>query len=402
MRKSLLIAVMFVVLASQLVLSADTTLSVDYVIADESIRPGSETTITFTLTNPSSSVDITSIKAYFSGGSDLEISPTQITLGGLDATRTKDVAIVVKAKSGTGISNLNARFTYYAPTQKIANVNVPMEVKQLPTIQVLGTEYDRVPGPGSAIKLNLTLKNNGDGSADDIQVELGESDAFVAETNDAYVDSLIAHGVVDVPFEITIDPETEIGVYNIPITITYLDSRGGTSYTIEKNFGLKVSGVSEFIFTVDSQGVITPGGSGVVNVKIANSGTAPINYLSAGFGDDLVYIGTIDSDDYELGEFVLSPSDIGWGVQEVQFRMKYKDSFDNQYDENYPVTVHITDPFTNIFMGFIGLIASLVIPVVGIVIIYFIYKRFFHKKKEHPHHNQHEHTTHKVKRKRRR
>jgi len=405
MKKAFVASVFFVLLVSQLVLSIDTTLSVEYSVTDAELRPGGETTVTFTISNPSATVDIEKIKMYLSGKGGLEVSPTYVNVGGLKPTESRDVSVIVKADadSGTQIATLSTTFEYYAPTKVDLAVPVPITIKKVPALQFLGTSYDKIVGPGSSVKMNLTLKNNGDGAAKEIQLELNESDVFIPETSDAYIDLLAAHQSVDIPFEITIDPSAEVGIYNVPITITYLDENKGTTYTLEKNFGLRISGESSFIVSKESQPTLIPGGSGLVKLKISNSGTAPVNYLSAGFGNEMEYIGTVDSDDYESKEFVfVVPADIEWGIQEVEFKMSYKDSFDNQYDETYPVNVVITDPYSNAIFGIIGFVVSLIPLAIGLYVAWRLYKRFF-KKKEHMHHTQHGHdVTHTTRKKRRR
>jgi hypothetical protein len=389
--KKYLAVLVFAILLSQVALSADSTLYVTYTAADSSIRPGAETTVTFSLNNPSSTTDIDNIKVNFFTEDGLTVNPTDISIGGVGLLKTKDISVVVKADkdSDSSFGNLRAQFNYYSPNQKTLSVNVPIKIEKLPTLQLVGTTFDRMPGPGSTVQMNITLKNNGDGVAKDIQLELGESEVFVSETNDAFVKSLGSYVQTNVPFEITINPDAEIGVYNIPITITYLDENKGTSYTMEKTFGLKVSGQHQFIITKESQVTITPGGSGIVEVRISNSGNAPINYLSAGFGNELVYMGAIDSDDYETENFLfVSSGDIGWGAQDVNFTMNYRDSFDNLYEENYPVKVVVTDPFTNIIVIIVGFVVSLIVPVIGLIVIYKIYQRFFNKKKDHPSHHK--------------
>jgi hypothetical protein len=384
-----LVALLCLVMFANVVVATTSTLSTEYVIADSEIHPGGETTVTFTVTNPSTTVEMRSIEIFLVAGDGLEVSPKSVNVGGLAVLQSKDVTVVVKADgdSDTSIVNLNANVKYYPGTssQKTLSVNVPITIKKLPSLQILGADYDKVVGPGSSIVMNLSIKNNGEGTAKDVQIELGESDAFVAETNDAYISSIpkFTKGVAQ--FEITIDPDTEVGVYSVPVTITYMDENKGSTYTIEKNFGLKVTGSKDFIIMVEEQSGLVPGSRGTVIVRISNAGTTSAEYLSAGFGDNLKYLGSVDSDDYETETFVFDvPSDTEWGMQELDFTMKYKDPFSNEYNENYTVKLMITDPFSNVIFGIIGFVFSLIPLGIGLLVVYFIYKKFF-KKKEHPH-----------------
>jgi hypothetical protein len=384
-----LVALLCLVMFTSAVVATTSTLSVAYVVADTEIHPGGETTVTFTVTNPSTTTEMRSIEVFLVGGDGLEVSPKNVDIGGLAVLQSKDVTVIVKADgdADTTIANLNANFKYYPGTssQKTLSVNVPIKIKNLPTLQILGAEYNKEVGPGSSVLMNLSIKNNGDGTARDVQIELGDSDAFVAETSDAYIGSIpkFTKGVAQ--FEITIDPETEIGVYSVPVTITYMDENKGSTYIIEKDFGLKVLGSQYFIVSVDGQSGLVPGSRGTVTVKISNSGTTSAEYLSAGFGNNLEYLGGIDSDDYESLEFVLDvPSDTEWGMQEIDFVMKYRDPFNTEFNETYPVKLMITDPFSNVIFGIIGFVVSLIPLAIGLLVVYFIYKKFF-KKKEHHH-----------------
>ncbi len=122
------------------------------------------------------------------------------------------------------------------------------------------------PSPGDTVEIKLKMKKVGKAIADDVALSLSLSDPFVpADTTEIYVGQVRGGETIDISFKIAIGWDAEIKVHSIPLTIEY--KVGGTSYSVEKDIGLDVSGsIILEVINVETSGSST-------RVEVANLGT---------------------------------------------------------------------------------------------------------------------------------
>ena len=92
------------------------------------------------------------------------------------------------------------------------------------------------------------------------------------------------------------------GDYNIPFVLTYKDNTSPKKGTI----GVKIEGDTNIVYTASTENPIV-GQTGKINLKIINKGNAAARYVSLrlipeGYSilsEDSVYVGTVNSDDFE-------------------------------------------------------------------------------------------------------
>ena len=122
-------------------------------------------------------------------------------------------------------------------------------------------------------------------------------------------------------FDLIALPDAEGGIYKIPIEITYTDE-AGTSYTKDDYISLKLSSTPDLLIHVDSSEINADMKSGTVVLKIINRGLTNIKLLTAeldeGEGYEImsqpeVYVGNIDSDDYETVDGSFPTTFTFWG-----------------------------------------------------------------------------------------
>lgn len=120
--------------------------------------------------------------------------------------------------------------------------------------------------PGEKVRLDLAMRNVGKATADDVTLVLSLSDPFVpVDTTDIYVGEVMGGETIDASFNIAIGWDAEIKVHSLPLEIEY--KVGGTSYSVEKDIGLDVSGnVLLEIINVETSGSST-------RVEVVNLGT---------------------------------------------------------------------------------------------------------------------------------
>jgi len=176
---------------------------------------------------------------------------------------------------------------------------------------------DPIP-PGKEAVVALKIKNNADSLVRDIVVKIDTTStsvpfAPIKSTTEKNLYQLDANEETTVRFNLIVEPNADGDVYKIPLNISYADETG-TSYTKDDVISLKVASTPDILAIIDSTEVYSKKKSGEVVIRIVNRGLTNIKLLTAKLesNDDFevlsqeeVYIGNIDSDDYETVEFTL-------------------------------------------------------------------------------------------------
>ncbi|MBW2981478.1 COG1361 S-layer family protein [Candidatus Woesearchaeota archaeon] len=172
--------------------------------------------------------------------------------------------------------------------------------------------------PGKEASITLRIKNNADSLVRDLKIKLDTNAVDVPfapmqSTTEKSLYQLDAGEITTVSFNLIAEPDADGDIYKIPLTISYSDEIG-TSYTKEDVISLKVASNPNLLATIDSTDIYSKKKSGNVVVKIVNRGLTNIKLLTAKLesndnfevlSQEEVYIGNIDSDDYETVDFTL-------------------------------------------------------------------------------------------------
>ncbi len=129
-------------------------------------------------------------------------------------------------------------------------------------------------GPGEQTRLRVVLKNVGKSDAEDVTLNLNLTSPFApADSTEKYFPLIKAGGETEAEFGIAVSWSADTTVYSIPLTIMY--DVGGTSYAVEKDLGVDVSGrVVLEVMQVTSSG-------GNVRIDVANIGTRTADGVKA-------------------------------------------------------------------------------------------------------------------------
>ncbi|MBU3904840.1 MAG: hypothetical protein KJ906_01680 [Nanoarchaeota archaeon] len=355
MKQMILISMVCMILLSSAVL-ASVSLDVSWSTAVSTLRPGAATTIDLVISN-TGTTSLTNVVIKSSGGPDLSVTSGQIELGGLLASGTAQGSITVKADEDaiSRTSYVNLIVDYYTGTSQYSKTfTIPITIKRAPILQIVNVKYNDTISPGKTIWLTFDVKNSGQGPAKDLVVTLNQSDVFTIpeSAGEIVIDELGGGKTTDLGFMITIDPDADIGINSVPITLGYYDETRVNQYSETKYIGLTVAGKIDFVVTVDS----AIGGTSLVT--ISNRGTGSAEYLTVTATADKVskefYIGTLDSDDSETIEI---PQPRSVGEYELTLNLDYKDLFNNEYSEDKIVTVR---PSFGINYGFVLLLIIII------------------------------------------
>jgi hypothetical protein len=235
------------------------------------------------------------------------------------------------------------RFKYYSGDKLVA-VSPPLEIKVKAAdtsldVSEISTEPDRIK-QGVASKMTLKIKNTADSVMRDIQVKMNLDSTPITTLNSINEKSLriLERGEVgEVIFDIIANADAVSKAYNIPLNITY---EGSDGVKISKNyaFGLLIGSEPEYLVNLeDSDSGLVKGKSGDVVISLSNTGVGDIKFAVLTLlgskdydiiSNDKVYLGNLESDDYETAEFKIFPKKSGW--IELEVLVEYKDAFNGE------------------------------------------------------------------------
>jgi hypothetical protein len=339
-------------------------------------------------TNPTgaSTLSFDSIGPYRSVTGKLDI---QIDKAALNGSYPLEIR-VRQAGDNTGISStLTVTVLTYKPQIEILSAQMPSAT------------------PGQVIDTQLQIKNIGSSAA--INILLGTSDDRVVTSTGAivdrpiknlgstltYIERLEAGETANIPMKFGIDASAEQKTYLVPIEINYQDENR-SDFSVTRFLGMRVQSQPELdaYLTYDDAAKPYPGATVEVTVNLYNGGAgnaknivveALENPQMTITTEKKVFIGTLDSDDFDSFKFTAKISDsvTAGDAIPVQIRFAYKN------EDNETQTVLITAPLNtfdpktaNGNTGGDGLLTTILIVVVLLVVGYFGYRRFFGKKKQ--------------------
>ncbi len=187
--------------------------------------------------------------------------------------------------------------------------------------------------------------------------------------------------------------DAEARVYKVPIEISFYDD-SGNQYIKSDIIGLIVGAKPEMSVLIDETDLYVGKSSGTVVVKIINKGFTDIKFLDVktAHTDELevlsaheVYIGNVDSDDYETAEYKVYVNGKTQNKERtVKFpvTVEYRDSNNILYTDKYELDLEVLNPSK---LGNTGGGNNTLLFVVIIIIVvgaWFVFRRNKKRKKE--------------------
>ncbi|MDO8625528.1 MAG: hypothetical protein Q7R47_05575 [Candidatus Diapherotrites archaeon] len=338
-------------------------------------------------TNPTgkSTILFDSIGPYRSVTGRLDI---QVDKGALNGTYPLEVR-VTQGNETTGVSS---------------TVSITV-LTYKPQIEILSAEIPDTP-PGQVVNATLKIKNIGSSRA--INILLGTSDDRVVTTTGAivdrpiknigstlsYIESLDAGQTADIPMRFGVDTTAEQKTYLVPIQIKYQDENR-SDFSVTRYIGMRIQAQPELdtYLTYDAKAKPYPGGTVEVTVNLFNRGTgsaknivveAKENPLLDITTEKKVFIGTLDSDDFDSFKFTAHVADSVKAGEPIPLTIR----FDYKNENNETKTLEIIAPLT-VFDATTAKtdgqsegisLFTIVLALILVVAAYFGYQRFFGKK----------------------
>ena len=199
--------------------------------------------------------------------------------------------------------------------------------------------------PGSKTKLTILLKNYATSLLRDVKVvlDLGNSETApfspVGSTNEKVLTYMEPQATKSIEFELLVDPDAVSKTYKIPVSIRYYDSLSKT-YNKSNLVTVVVGGEPDVSIYVDSSTIYKAKSYGEMTVKIVNKGLPDMKFVNVRLFNSSkyriispseVYIGNIDSDDYETADFKLYIEKNSDKKVILPLAVEYKDANNKNY-----------------------------------------------------------------------
>jgi len=198
--------------------------------------------------------------------------------------------------------------------------------------------------------LHIDLENMALSFIKDVKVKMkldGLPLATVGSTNEKVVKLIGAGNVSRVSFDVVPQPEAASGLYNVPLEISFLD-RLGTRYKNNESVGVMVGEQPELLVSLESSSAYNDGQTGKISVKFVNKGITDIKFLQAALSESKeyrvlsspnVYVGNIDSDDYETAEYTIALGKVSGDGVLLPVTVEYRDATNREYQKTVQVSL---------------------------------------------------------------
>ena len=180
-------------------------------------------------------------------------------------------------------------------------------------------------------------------------------------------------------------PEAESKVYRIPIQLKYRDE-ANNEYSRTDMIGVIVGKEPDLSIWLESTDIKTSGDTGEVVIRLVNKDVTDIKFLKVTLDEDKdytiktsseIYIGNIDSDDYETAEFDIYVDPKASKKITLPLTVQYKDSNNNEYTNitNLEIKLLSDEELKAQSNGKSNLFLGILIVVVVVIIGFIIYRR---------------------------
>jgi hypothetical protein len=228
------------------------------------------------------------------------------------------------------------------------------------TISINDVTIDpEILSPGEKADVTIRIKNLANSDVRDVSMRLNLAGVLVGTS---YIDiplapigssteksiPLLKGGQsADFLFVLQAYPAAEAGIYKIPVILAYTDE-AGSEQTHNDIISVVVSGEPDIMVQVDSSTVYADNGKGEVIVAVTNKGFSEVKFTTVKLGttgeydllspSDELYLGNIESDDYQTAEFSIKPK-AGAKSVKLPVSVTFKDALNKEHTVEKELTL---------------------------------------------------------------
>jgi len=261
------------------------------------------------------------------------------------------------------------------------------------------TAMPEVTAPGSKTRLSISLKNYASSLLKDVKVtlDLGKSGdeatpfSPIGSTNEKVISVIDAQASSIIEFSLLADPDAKSKTYKVPMKIQYSDTLN-KNYSKTNTIALVVGVEPDISVYIDTSSIYSSGSTGDLSVKIVNKGLTDVKFLNVNLEKGQgymalspyeVYIGNIDSDDYETADFKINVEKTKDKKIILPLTVDYKDANNHDYIKKVNLELPL---YTSSEARKLGLVtgsnkAWIFLVIAAVIIGFFAYRRWKRRKK---------------------
>ncbi len=299
-------------------------------------------------------------------------------------SRVVKFSVFVDPTAPNGDSDVKFQFKY--DSEQWIVLESPISIQTQNAVLVVDS-YKVTPSPitpGQAVKVELQLRNAGRIAVKNVDVSIDLEDgkfSTIGSGAKKRVDFIGFGETETVSFELASDTSTEVKVYNIPVTLKYVDEKN-KEYSDTAKISLVVNAKPEISLTVDKTDFGSKKVPGIVTLKVVNKGVVNMKYLTVKLvqtpdydvlsPSNEAYVGNLDSDDFETVDFTVKPL---VESPRLSVTLEFKDPYNIDFSTQYDLPLRIitaaelgksSTPWTAIIVG---------VVIVGIVLYWWFRRR---------------------------
>ncbi len=242
--------------------------------------------------------------------------------------------------------------------------------------------------PGEVVSVSIEIENIFEANVEDLQVKLILTEVPFApyeSSSEKYLDELRDGDEETFTFKLIVLPETESGIYKIPVLISY-----GENETKEELISLTVNSKPELKTSLEDSVVLIKGKENEIVIKIVNSGLGDAKFVFLTVGDSSgikflsekeQYLGDIDSDDFDSMKYnVFINADASKTIT-LPVILKYKDATNQEYSETSIITLKTYSLKEAQDLGLVKKVNYFLPITIGLLFSGFMIYRFIRKRK---------------------
>jgi len=279
-----------------------------------------------------------------------EVQKIGVIPGTQEAVKDFDILVDLYAPN----EEKDIKFQYKWTSEQIwAELKEPIVIETTDSLVVV-SDFNTKPArvkPGDEVEINMTIKNEGLTSIRTVDLTLDTTalDFFSAlgMGTTKRIDFLEPKESKEIGFKIMINSNAEIKIYNIPLEIKYKDDKN-REYEVSSKMGLKMNAEPDLTMFVDSSEIFKQKETGKVRAKIVNKVPVDVKYITLKIiktpdydilsPSNVIYIGNLDSDDFDSGEFIIEPLKKD---PVLKFILEFKDTYNKDYVQEYALPLRI-------------------------------------------------------------
>ena len=246
--------------------------------------------------------------------------------------------------------------------------------------------------PGQVVDVFIEIENIFEYDVTNLNVKLNLENVPFApyqSSSEEFLEELEDSDEETFKFKLITLPETDTGIYKIPVEISYKDDEENDSLKQEL-ISITVNSKPELKVSLEDSAVLIKGKENVFSIKIVNSGLADVKfvYLTVNNVDGIKflsekeqYIGDINSDDFDNIEYEVYVNADASGTINLPIVLKFKDATNKEFIESKNVVLKTYSLKEAQSLGLVKKPSYTIYIIGGVLVFSYIFYRIRKKRK---------------------